>query len=494
VVAAAALMATPAPLVLAAVTKPSPAPVSVTVNRTEVGRPIPPGFIGFSFEFQAVRAYTGANPHAINPVLVRLIRNLAPGQTPILRIGGNSTDGSWWPAPGVTPSPGINYTLTRSWLATTRMLAADAGARLILGLNLKLGSRGEIAAEARAFTKGIGDRLIDAFEIGNEPELYPIVPYYYRQPGEVPVYPRPRGYGFRAYTREISTFTKVLRGNPLAGPATGQSPWLAHLPKLFAAAPDLKVVTYHRYPLIRCFTKPGDPGYPSIPNLLSLRASRGLLRGASEAIALAHRLGALFRVDELNSVACRGQEGVSDTFASALWVLDTLFVLSRAGVDGVNIHTWRGSDGKLFDMHYRHHRWVGSVQPEYYGMLMFARAAPPGSRLEPVTQSSAGRVRAWAVLAPGGSQRVVLINDDLRGARWVIVRPPAPSGRAELERLLAPSPYARSKVTLAGQSFSGRTTTGLLTGAPDVTVVRAQDGGYLVRMPAASAALLTFGT
>ena len=41
----------------------------------------------------------------------------------------------------------------------------------------------------------------------------------------------------------------------------------------------------------------------------------------------------------MNAVSCGGVRGVSDTFASALWALDTLFEFSRVGVDGVNFHT-----------------------------------------------------------------------------------------------------------------------------------------------------------
>ena len=116
---------------------PNPTSVDVRVGKAWVSQPVAPGFIGFSFEFTAVRDYTGSDPRAINPVLVALIRDVAPGQTPVLRIGGNSTDGTWWPLPGVTPSPGINYALTKSWLATTRALAVETGAKLILGVNLK---------------------------------------------------------------------------------------------------------------------------------------------------------------------------------------------------------------------------------------------------------------------------------------------------------------------------------------------------------------------
>src|SRR6516162_2814067 len=104
-------------------------PVTVRVSDTTVGRAIPPGFVGFSFEYQAVREYTGSNPRAINPVLVQLIRNLAPDQSPVLRIGGNSADETWWPTQAIRCTPSIAYTLTPSWLATTRALAVKTGGR-----------------------------------------------------------------------------------------------------------------------------------------------------------------------------------------------------------------------------------------------------------------------------------------------------------------------------------------------------------------------------
>jgi hypothetical protein len=157
----------------------------------------------------------------------------------------------------------------------------------------------------------------------------------------------------------------------------------------------------------------------------------------------------------------------------------------------VNIHTWRGSIGRLFDVRHRHHRWVGSVRPEYYGLLMFARAVPAGSRLLPVAEANPGQLRSWAVIAPHHSLRVVLINDNLTRGRWVLVRTAKAVGPAELERLETPSAYARSGVTLDGQSFGSRTTTGLLAGSPRVSLVRPRAGHYVVRLPPASAAVLT---
>src|SRR5579859_2706136 len=100
-------------------------PVSASVGTGTFGRPIAPGFVGLSVEFNALRRYTGLNPKAVNPVFVQLLRNLAPGLPFVLRVGGNSTDDTWWPLRRVTPPGGITFTLTGGWLASTRALAAE---------------------------------------------------------------------------------------------------------------------------------------------------------------------------------------------------------------------------------------------------------------------------------------------------------------------------------------------------------------------------------
>ena len=75
-------------------------PVSASVGTGTFGRQIAPGFVGLSVEFNALRRYTGLNPKAVNPVFVQLLRNLAPGQPFVLRIGGCDA----LPHPGASPS------------------------------------------------------------------------------------------------------------------------------------------------------------------------------------------------------------------------------------------------------------------------------------------------------------------------------------------------------------------------------------------------------
>lgn len=490
--AAAALVLGSTPSARADTTGPptSTPPVTVQVSATPVGRPIAPSFVGVSVEFPAIRTYTGLNPNAINPVFVQLVKNLAPGEAPTVRIGGNSTDATWIPARGVHPTPGIHSTITTRFLSLIRNFAKESGARLIMGLNLKLNSASEIAAEAHAYLTGVGAQHIEALEIGNEPELYRINPWY-TTPSGTGVFSRKPGFDFKVYTREIAQYADVLKGDPLAGPATGNSAWLKKLPKVFAVEPGLKVVTYHRYPLIRCGTVPGEPNYPSIPNLLSLTASRGLLTGEGGEIAYAHSHGATFRLDELNTVACKGYPGVSDTFASALWVLDTLFSLARSGVDGVNIHTLPEAYYRLFAFTDTNGHWTASVKPEYYGLLMFGQAAPPGSRLLSVTPSATPDLREWATKLQSGEIHVVLINDSMTDSQQVNVQPPSPIREALLETMNAPSVSATSGVTLGGQSFGTQTSTGTLTGTQQLAPLPPDGNGqYEVTLPPGSAAML----
>jgi hypothetical protein len=75
----------------------------------------------------------------------------------------------------------------------------------------------------------------------------------------------------------------------------------------------------------------------------------------------------------------------------------------------------------------------------------------------------------------------------------VFVRPPTKAREAVLERLRAPSAAATSEVTLAGQTFGSETGTGTLKGkVKTVRVAPDRRGRYLIRLPASSAAMLTF--
>jgi hypothetical protein len=462
--------------------------LSPVLGGPPISSPLPPGFLGFSMEFYAVHQYVGNNPDAVNPVLVQLIRNLNPGQTPSLRIGGDSTDQSWWPVPGVLHPRGIDYPLTQGWLRTTAALADTLGAKLIVGINLMLHRPALAAVEARALLAGLGSS-IQAFEIGNESDLYGTLPWYLTARGKVR-YGRPPTYNVTSFLQEFSNVRHALPPVPIAGPSFSSLPWMAEgLSPYLASDPGISQVTFHRYPLRGCHVSTTSPSYPTVANLLSDFAQAQLAQGVAPYVAIAHDHGLPFRVDELNSVACAGTHGVSDTFASALWMLDTLFEMANVGVDGVNVHTLPNSRYSPFSFTHTGTTWQAAVHPEYYGMLMFAQAAPPGSRLLPISGLPPGSLKMWATLAPDGTERVVLINEDPANPQSVVLGAPGSSATAEL--LTAPSVNATSGVTLGGQSFGDASTTGLLSGAAQSATAYPVLGLYSVTVPPGSAMLLT---
>ncbi len=462
-----------------------------------VGRPIPAGFLGLSIEFQAIRAYTGPDPAQVNPVLVQLIRNLTPGAAPVIRIGGDSTDASWVPTPNVKPPPQVTYQLTPAWFATTAQLVHELGAKVIAGINLGADQPALAAAEARADEQAFGSSL-EAFEIGNEPNVYDVIAAYHTPTGG-PVLTRPRGYAYPEYLRELRSIATQLPPARLAGPALAAGPnpapgWFtATLSSLLASEPQLKILTIHRYPLRNCYVGTGSPQYPTIAHLLSSYATSGLAAGVRPYVSVAHAAGRALRIDELNSVACRGKAGVSDTFASGLWVLDALFALARDGVDGVNLHTLPHSAYQLFAFSHAGGRWSAAVAPVYYGLEMFARAAAPGSRLLKVYGGHRGPgLSVWATRAPDGQVQAVVVNESMTRRATVGLNAPAGSSTtASVLRMQAPSAWARGRVTIGGASFGPHTYTGQLPATRSQTVGES-GGAFSIQVPAASAALVTF--
>ncbi len=465
-------------------------PHVLTIGGPVTREPIPPGFLGLSFEYWAVPLYAGQNPRQVNPVFLQLIRNLAGGEPPDLRIGGVTTDTTWWPIPGASTPPGMVFGLNRRWIDVIGALAAALDARLILGINLEADSAQIAAAEARALIAGIGRGRIEALELGNEPELYGAFSW-----GLSGVPGRSSGYDFTAFEGDYSRIARALPHVSLAGPTTGTVSLFGDLAGFLSDEPRVAVATLHRYPLQRCFATPSQAIYPTVAHLLAPNSSRSLADSVAAAVRIAHAHHLPLRIDEMNSVSC-GQHyvpGVTRSFASALWVLDALFEMARVGVDGVNIHSYPAATYSPFAFRRVRGRWRARVEPDYYGLAMFAQAAPAGSRLLGVSPTGFPQLNAWATRARDGTVRITVINEGTR-ARTVAVRPPARPGApatatATLERLEAPSLTASSRITLAGQTFGAGT--GLPVGRRRAWSLTPTGGRYVFRVPAASAAMLT---
>jgi hypothetical protein len=458
-------------------------------------------FLGLSFETPTLHEPAMVTQ---SPSLVRLLTGLGTG---LLRISGDSVDHTQWlPSPSA-PAPWAVATLTPADLARLAALMQASGWRVVLGLDLGHPIVAAAVDEARAATATLGSALA-ALEIGNEPDLYtrPPAEPFRSQLGASAL--RRAGWGLGAYEAESASLATALTEAdvpaPLWGPNTATSRWLPG----YAAntRTGVSALTLHLYPLDRCQRGRLTRG-PSVYSLLSrsLRTREALMIGRY--VAVASGRGLPLRMDETNSVACAGEPGVSDTFASALWALNHGLIAAREGVSGLNFHGGLGDcnvGGTIVAPWYSPLCTLADGQlgarPEYYALLLLR--ALEGCAFLQARYRTSHNVSVYALRAPDGSLRIVIDDEDVPAARRAGM-PSAPTGRASgpvdvvvradpsyrhgsVIRLSAPSVYAKRGVRLGGRalradgSFPGTVSTPIAGGA----------GHFAVRISTGSAALV----
>jgi hypothetical protein len=451
--------------------------------------PLPRSFFGFSIEVWD--AMHDARYLALFKRAVDLVR--VPGDGPeVLRIGGNSTDQSYWHHRLPTGAP-RSFELRANWLHAVRAIVLALHAKAILGLNAVAREPEMAASEARAVLGALPAHSVAGFEIGNEPDLY-----WYRfrvqfaadSPSIIALASQDRIFSAAGYVHTFAEYAaalhKVAPTTPLVGPAVSNPlrglRWLTGLVRQDRAS--LGMLSAHRYPLSACVHNPSSPLYPTIARLLSPQASAGMAASVSKAVALAHRSGLKFRLTEFNSVTCLGRLGVSNTFATSLWAPDAMFQMLRAGVDGMNLHLRVDSPNAPFVLSANGF----DARPAFYGLVAFTRTLGPGARLIPVNlHTRAPRLSAWAVQLDHQRLNLLVLDKSGAAARVTLVLRGA-RGAASVQRLLAPSVGAEQDVTFAGQSLNssghwvGRRVIGRLSG---------HDGSYALMVPAYSAALVS---
>jgi hypothetical protein len=203
------------------------------------------------------------------------------------------------------------------------------------------------------------------------------------------------------------------------------------------------------------------------------------------AVALAHSHRLRLRLTEFNSVTCGGRDGVSNTFATALWAPDALFQLLRVGVDGVNLHL----RGRGYNVPFRIKGDRFIARPLLYGLVMFVRTLGPQARITPLAVGPGLRpgIDAWGVVVRRRYLHVLVIDKTANAARLTL-RVPGATRPAGVERLQAPSARAEHRVTLAGQQLSRD---GRWVGQREVQMVAPARGAYGLTVPGFSEALVS---
>lgn len=405
----------------ACTTPPASRPGLVTVGRTRVvtvnlsaraAGVLPARYLGLSFESSAADS-PGVFGDSGN--LARLLENLGPG---VLRFGGDSVDRS-----NEGPGPAA--------LAALAKLTRVTRWSVIYSVSLGQFSAGQAGRDARAAERALGDRLA-AIACGNEPDEF-------ARNGV-----RRAGFTESGYLRQaaacMSVVRRVVPAGRIAGPDTSRVGWLTR----YASAEKgwISLLTQHYYPLTDC----GGPDGTAI-TLLSRATAVAEARTIRRAVTAALIAGVPLRMSETNSASCGGIQGVSNSFASALWAADYLLIGAEHGASGMNFHgsvTWRcNAYSPLCRTGAGHYM----AEPVYYGLL-FVHLLGIG-RLLPVTVNSGPNLAAHAIRTPAGRIRVIVENLGGR-AESVSLHAHAVSGQATVLRLTGPSAEATSGIRIQG--------------------------------------------
>jgi hypothetical protein len=415
--------------------------MELTVDLNAEGRAIPAAFTGLSYEKAQL-----ANPgyfSADNKDLVGLVRRL--GRRGVLRIGGNTSDFAIWTDHDVSqksgaadasvgPDAGLNIDkttqITPRSIDQLRTFLDATGWDVIYGLDLGHGDPERAAAEAAYAVKRLGAALV-VLQIGNEPDLY------YRNGL------RPSTYTYADYIQEWKKYADAVRKRtpsaPLGGPDIGNHP--AWVDSFAEDVPYAKLLTSHYY-------AEGPPTDPKVNIDRLLRPHPKNEVNMKALVALSDRVHMPYRMSECNSCYHAGKDGVSNSFASALWGADYMLSLAQWGVTGVNFH----GGGQGF---YTPIAGGGAqpfvARPVYYGMLFFQQFAR--GKLFPV-RGTTETVRAYASLDASRRVHLALINLDQTSDAELTISAPSLRGAMDSLALTAPSLESETGVTLGGGTVS----------------------------------------
>ncbi|KAK6506127.1 hypothetical protein TWF506_011050 [Arthrobotrys conoides] len=339
--------------------------ISPTLLNTAAAPTIDRSFISYSLEHMAMPAFLNT----------QILKNLMEiwksktGSRPGIRIGGSGMDKTtyvptfdkpvMWTA---IPSP--QYLVGPSYFNLVRdYFPSDT--QITFGLNLvnKTDNWQNTVDFAVAADENIPQ--VDLFEIGNEPDLYIL--------GKQ----RPRGWTGRDYAEEwksVANRVKAVLPNAQFQPAVfaGSLKDEFDLNSLIRAGINSNEYNIPTYSL-HFYAQSACSGKPNLDSLANHNILGQQLQRFDPQIAAAEAGGARFTMAESNTVSCSGFVDVSDTFASALWLVDYSLAAAAKNIDRIYFHNGpttpyslfipRGADGL-----------ESGIRPIFYGVYFLAEA------------------------------------------------------------------------------------------------------------------------
>jgi hypothetical protein len=404
--------------------------VNITLNPSDTGKTIPSDFAGLSFEKNCLnRGYFGP----ADDTLIQLFRTCGIKS---MRVGANAVDRDQLS----TVADSDHF--TRGELDDLFHFADSAGCKVLLGLNLKDYNFPLADSEAVYVIKNY-DSLLFGFEVGNEPDLYFRDTLHYKS------------YTLTDYENDYrSYYDTIRRHNPTAvftgpGCASAFTEWTEPFRKHMDTLKYFSMLTQHYYG--------GDTNAKTIPvqidSLLSKHKLRHVSKEVDSLVKCADSI--LFRMSECNSWDHGGKKGVSDAFASALWVLDYMYALADKGCAGVNFHG--GLDGEYTVFSKKNN--IYHARPIAYGILAFQIGSKGRFISSKVIKTDSINLESYSVIDSIKSICTTIINKETDTSKYAVINLVAGDTHyrsAEYVQLSSDSLGDTDTVTLGGQVVNSK--------------------------------------
>jgi uncharacterized protein (TIGR03437 family) len=395
---------------------------TVTVTNTVTGA-IGPGFAGLSYEKGQM-----ANPFFSpqNTDAIGLFRLIGPS---LLRIGGNSVDKTTWMPDGPGRTAGQ---VAPSDIDALAGFIQATGWQVLYGTNLGTSTPALAAAEIAYAVRALGSSLY-GIEVGNEVDLFAGV-YF------------PSTWTFADYLALWQSFVAAIReqspGVPLTGPVASSN--IAGYVAPFAKAEGRNVILLSDH----YYRANGQLATSTVDLLIS--PDSNIVKQAQAMAVVSQSVDVPYRFAETNSFYNGGAPNVSDSYASALWVIDHLFACASNGAQGINLHGGGGSTGytPIADDNGK----VVEARPEFYGVTLFTLAGQ--GTLQQTTISAGGlNATAYTIQSVNGALNVIINNKDQVQTLNVTVKLPQGAQSAQLIQMTGPSLAATSGVLIQGSAI-----------------------------------------
>ncbi|KAI4728507.1 hypothetical protein E4T49_03801 [Aureobasidium sp. EXF-10728] len=468
-----------------------------------------PSFASFSFEPAFWVDFFG-NSSTPNKLAFNLLNRIVDhGGQPTIRPGGITMDSMIFnasagdPVRTTNPNGGVYRTTVgpnyfKSWSNFPE------GTKFVSTLNFGNDSLDIARDMAVASVKYASNDSISFFELGNEPTNYPSS----RWKNSTSAYIQQ----WKNWTAQIDAAVNATLGTNAAADFGSERWWAssattdqsglevrpaALIPAGIDSNNQVADYSIHSYPFSTC-----DPARAMLATTQNILNQTELSRYADEEIypsaKAALDAGNRWIIGEFNSISCSGNPNVSDTFAQALWVIQSELIYAVRNASAVYLHQGAalvfqssqqvnsaGQDGSpgysTYDMFYprdSEKRGPARVLPSFSSQLFMAEAfAIPDTRVRQV-ETPAGIDKdyfsAYAFYVKNRLNKLAIINSKPYYANstsdFTVTVDISKYGhlkketRAWLKRLSAPhiDEGNANKTTWAGQSFPEGNTTGNL--------------------------------